>query len=129
LLQKPRSKGFTLLEVLIALLILSLVLVALIRAAGLQAQALTHHRDSTLAQWVAANVAAELRSEGAPEPGRQQGEATLGPGRWRWQADTEDTDVERLRRIEISVFAADPEARLAGPQGDPMARLTVFATP
>ena len=124
----PRHRGFTLLEVLIALLILALVLVALIRAAGLQAQALNHHRDSTLAQWVAANVAAELRSEGAPPVGRQQGEMQMGPQRWRWLAETEDTDVERLRRIEIRVYAAG-EASLAGGEADPVARLTAFASP
>lgn len=124
----PRDAGFTLLEVLIALLILSLVLVALIRAAGLQAQALMHHRDSTLAQWVAANVAADLRVQGAPAVGRQQGEARMGPQRWRWQAETSDTDVERLRRIEITVFPVGADA-LAGPAGDPVARLTAFATP
>jgi type II secretion system protein I len=124
----PRHAGFTLLEVLIALLILSLVLVALIRAAGLQAQALTHHRDSTLAQWVAANVAAELRAQGAPPVGRQQGEMRMGPKRWRWQAETSDTDVERVRRMEITVFAAESES-LAGSDADPVARLTAFATP
>ena len=123
-----RARGFTLLEVLIALLILSLVLVALIRAAGLQAQALTHHRDSTLAQWVAANVAAELRAQGAPPVGRQQGEMRMGPQRWRWQAETSDTDVERVRRMEITVFAAESES-LAGSDADPVARLTAFATP
>jgi len=123
-----RARGFTLLEVLIALLILSLSLVALIRAAGLQAQALNHHRDSTLAQWVAANVVAELRAQGAPPVGRQQGEMRMGPQRWRWQAETSDTDVERVRRMEITVFAAGEDS-LAGSEGDPVARLTAFATP
>jgi general secretion pathway protein I len=123
-----RASGFTLLEVLIALLILSLVLVALIRAAGLQAQALNHHRDSTLAQWVAANVAAELRAEGAPSVGRQQGETRMGAQRWRWLAETSDTDVERLRRIEITVYEAGADS-LAGSDADPVARLTAFATP
>jgi general secretion pathway protein I len=124
-----RFKGFTLLEVLIALLILALVLVALIRTAGLQAQALAHQRDSTLAQWVAANVAAELRADGVPPVGRQRGEERMGEQRWRWQADTSDTDVERLRRIEIQVFEVSGDAGLADPEGDPVARLTAFATP
>lgn len=122
-----RQTGFTLLEVLIALLILSLVLVALIRTAGLQAQAFNHHRDSTLAQWVASNVAAELRAEGPPELGRQQGQAQMGQQRWRWQAEVVNTDVDSLRRIDISVFADDPEQGLTVGEGDPVARLTAFA--
>ena len=125
---RERARGFTLLEVLIALLILSLALVALIRAAGLQAQALNHHRDSTLAQWVASNVAAELRAQGAPPVGRQQGEMRMGPQRWRWQAETSDTDVERVRRMEITVFAVQGDS-LAGGDVDPVARLTAFASP
>jgi general secretion pathway protein I len=124
-----RHKGFTLLEVLIALVILSLVLVALIRTAGLQAGALAHQRDSTLAQWVAANVAAELRATGAPPVGRQRGEERMGEQRWRWQADTSNTDVPGLRRMEIEVFEIGADDGIADPDGDPVARLTAFATP
>lgn len=126
--RRQRVRGFTLLEVLVALLVLALVMVALVRTAGMQAQALAHHRDSSLAMWVAATVAAELRLEGAPPVGRRQGEMQMGPERWRWTADTSDTDAERLRRIEISVHRAG-EPRLAIEEAAPVARLTAFASP
>lgn len=124
----PPQRGFTLLEVLVALLVLALVMVALVRTAGLQAQALSHHRDSSLAMWVAANVATELRLEGAPPVGRRQGEMQMGPERWRWVADTSETDAERLRRIEISVYPAG-EGGLGAEAPSAVARLTAFASP
>ncbi|MCG6117808.1 MAG: type II secretion system minor pseudopilin GspI [Aquimonas sp.] len=125
---RDRKRGFTLLEVLVALLVLALVMVALVRTAGMQAQALSHHRDSSLAMWVAATVAAEIRLEGAPPVGRRQGEMQMGPGRWRWTADTSDTDAERLRRIEISVHRGGDSA-LAAQEAAPVARLTAFVSP
>jgi hypothetical protein len=52
----------------------------------------------------------------------------MGTQRWRWLAETSDTDVERLRRIEITVYEAGADS-LAGSDADPVARLTAFATP
>jgi general secretion pathway protein I len=126
--RRAKARGFTLLEVLVALLVLALVMVALVRTAGLQAHALSHQRDSSLAMWVAATVAAELRLEGAPPVGRRQGEMQMGPERWRWTADTSETDAERLRRIEISVGRLG-DSRLGGEDAAPVARLTAFASP
>jgi len=48
--------GFTLVEVLIALAVVAIALVALVRAAGVQVQSFDALRERTLAVWVAANV-------------------------------------------------------------------------
>ena len=63
---RQRCGGFTLLEVLVALLLLALAMVALVRAAGLEARALSQLQDATVAQWVASNVLAETRLTGRP---------------------------------------------------------------
>lgn len=105
-------QGFTLLEVLIAILLLALSLTALVRLAGLEARAAAHLRDTTLAQWVAANALAETRLRTAfPGVGRSDGEATLGGRRWRWQMDVNATDEASIRRLEVQVFSADTETR------------------
>ncbi|HET9049548.1 MAG TPA: type II secretion system minor pseudopilin GspI [Chiayiivirga sp.] len=108
----PRSwrakSGFTLLEVLVALLLLSLTLVALVRLAGLDARASAQLRTGTLAQWVAANVLVETRLK-TPMPGlgRSNGEATMGDERWRWTLEVSATDEPRIRRMDVTVSAVD----------------------
>ncbi len=99
-------RGFTLLEVLVALLLLSLALVAMVRLAGLEARATAQLRDGTMGQWVAANVVAETRLRTAfPALGRSNGETTLGGRRWRWTLDVEPTEEPRVRRLDVVVVA------------------------
>ena len=113
------GRGFTLLEVLVALLLLSLALVALVRTASLEARALAQVRDSTLAQWVAANAIAEVRlAEAAPALGERVGNAEMGGQRWQWRMQVLATDDARIRRLDVEVMAdvagAAPVATLSG---------------
>ena len=52
---KPKQRGFTLLEVMVALAILALTLGAMIQAGGASARNVAMLRDRTLASWVALN--------------------------------------------------------------------------
>jgi general secretion pathway protein I len=97
-------RGFTLLEVLVALVLVAVTLGALVRLSSLEARASADLRDRTLAQWVAANRLAEVRlGEGFPSTGRSRGETTMGTQRWLWEQDVQDTDEPTIRRIEVSV--------------------------
>lgn len=120
--RQPRGggqRGFTLLEVMVALLVLSLALVAMIRLSGLEARALAAQRQSTLAQWVAANSLAEIRLQRRlPSSGHAQGRAQMGQQDWQWQLDVRPTDEIELLRLEIRVY---PEQ---GSDGQPAASLT-----
>lgn len=124
-----RRRGFTLLEVLVALLLLSLALTALVRLAGLEARASAQLRDTTLAHWVAANALAETRLRTPfPAPGRSSGEETLGARRWRWQLDVQATDDASIRRLDVQVFAlGDDASAFAGDESGAAASLTGFA--
>lgn len=118
-----RNRGFTLIEVLIALLLLSLSLVALIRLVTLHAQASAQMRDGTLAQWVAANVIAETRLRSPfPPTGRSNGEVTMGQQRWRWELIVAGTDEPSIRRLDVTVNAVD-----AADDGGVAAALSGFA--
>lgn len=105
-----RAAGFTLLEVLVALVLLALALVALIRLVTLHAQASAQMRDSTLAQWVAANVIADTRLRNSfPDTGRSNGEVTMGQQRWRWELVIAATEEPRVRRLDVTVTTADAD--------------------
>ena len=122
-------QGFTLLEVLIALLVLALSLGAAIRAAGDYTVNQAYLRDRTFAEWVARNqlVTEQLRGEW-PRVGQQKGEAELplagadgGKREWRWVMQVTQTPEEDLRRLDIDVYPAS-----ADDEDEPMARLSGF---
>lgn len=117
--------GFTLLEVLIALLLMSLALTGLMRLATLETRAAAQLRDATLAQWVASNAIAEARlREGFPGLGTREGESAMAGRRWRWRLAVSGTEEPSIRRLDITVFAPGSER---GDEGS-VAVLTGFAT-
>jgi general secretion pathway protein I len=96
--------GFTLVEVLIALAVVAIALVALVRAAGVQVQSFDALRERTLAGWVAANVVTETRLATAfPPIGRSDGHSQFGGRDWTWQREVQATRDAEIRRIDVRV--------------------------
>jgi general secretion pathway protein I len=104
-------RGFSLLEVLIALAVLAIALGAVVRSAGQQVQLLDQARSHAYAQWVAANVLAEARlARQLPASGVQEGEAMMGGQRWHWRLQIAPTPVGGISRLDVSVAPAHDEA-------------------
>jgi general secretion pathway protein I len=120
--RSPAARGFTLVEVLIALAVVALALLALARAASVQVQTFDALRERTLAGWVAADVLADTRVAATPPaPGRSDGRVTLAGRDWRWRRDVERTPDADILRIDIQVFLGEtnaPSATISGFRGE-----------
>ncbi|MBZ0224348.1 MAG: type II secretion system minor pseudopilin GspI [Dokdonella sp.] len=120
-IRQRRDAGFTLIEVLIALVVVAVALLALSRAASVQISNFDALRERTLAGWVAANVLADARiAPERPTPGRSDGRVELAGRAWRWQREVSAIPQSEILRIEVRVFHGDdkdPSASLNGFRG------------
>jgi len=102
--------GFTLIEVLAALVIVSLGMLGVIQAVGQTASNTSYLREKTLAHWVAMNRLTEARLQPAPpKVDTSSDEIEMGGRRWRWTMEVTQTPVESIRRIDISVRPAEAD--------------------
>jgi general secretion pathway protein I len=98
-------KGFTLLEILIALAILAIALSSIIAVASNQSMNVSYLRDKTLAHWVAMNKITELRVTNEwPKTGTKKGDEEMGLRKWYWEREISKTPDDRVRQVEIRVY-------------------------
>jgi general secretion pathway protein I len=102
------AKGFTLVEVLVALAIVTLGMAALLTALGSSADSITYQRDKTLAEWVALNRIEEERlALKRPTKGKTEGETEMAGVKWKWAEEVLETEVKGIVRIDVSARPAD----------------------
>jgi general secretion pathway protein I len=106
--QRRLVRGFTLIEVLAALVIVALGMLAAIEAVNQSTRNGTYLREKTLAHWIGMNIVTERRLDGAPpEVGDSSGEVEFAGQRWRWDMRVTQTQVQSLRRMNVTVRRAD----------------------
>ncbi|MEC5158954.1 general secretion pathway protein I [Janthinobacterium sp. CG_23.3] len=115
--QRPaprRHRGFTLLEVLVALLIVVTSLGASLRAAGSLTQNSNGLRSAMMATWSAENRLVEFRlSKAFPPIGKTASACPQGDLNLICQEEVVATPNPRFRRVEVSVYNAEnPERRI-----------------
>lgn len=102
------GRGFTLIEVIVALIVVSLGMLAVIETVGGTARNTTYLRDKTVAHWVAMNKLTEVRLlPSAPGIDKSSDEIEMAGRKWRWTMEVEQTPVETIRRINIRVRPAE----------------------
>ncbi len=98
------ASGFTLVEILVALAIVSVALVAAYRSVGQSTETADAVRARTMALWVAQNRLAEIQLAPAlAEPGEREGAASQGGTRFWWRERITSTPNPQFRRIDITV--------------------------
>ena len=114
-----KRAGFTLVEVLVALAIIAIALMAALRAAGQGTSNVGELRSRLLAGWVAENLLAEHRARRDWLPlGIQRGTGRQGGMDFAWREEVIATPNPSFRRVDVRVFASGEEshslAHLAG---------------
>lgn len=99
-----RARGFTLLEVLVALVVVAVAVAALGRAGSQVLDSQAELEKRTLALWVADNVLAEFRLEPAIESGRRRGSSSMGGRTWHWEMLVQPAPGGELLRIDVAVY-------------------------
>lgn len=103
-----RARGFTLVEVLVAVAVLAIAMAGVIGAMARQASNAGYLKQRTMALWVAHNRLAELQIQAqAPDTGRSDGKVQMGGAEWEWNAAVIKTEDPRLRRVDIEVRAPE----------------------
>jgi len=98
-----QAKGFTLLEVLIALAILAIVMVSAIKITADNINNLWYLENKTLASMVASNHAVQLRLA-TDKPETLDGWDEMAGRRWYWQIKRNYSDLIGVWRYRIEVF-------------------------
>lgn len=108
------AKGFTLLEILVALAILAVTLTAASRAAGLSVTSASQVKLTLLADWVAQNRLAQHRiNRDWPEIGAYSGQESQGGIELYWEEEVSGTPQQKFRRVEVRVMnPADKQHQL-----------------
>ena len=108
------ASGFTLLEVLVALVIVGTALGASLRAVGSLTANSNGLRAAMMATWSAENRLVQIRLEHEfPGVGKRSFECPQGDLKLVCQEEVLSSPNPRLRRVEVSVFdMADPQRRI-----------------
>jgi type II secretion system protein I len=117
---RARTRGFTLLEVLVALVIVAFGMGAVLAALSGAAVNVGALREKTLAQWVALNRVADARlTLQPPQAGTTEGDVKgFANGDWHWQQIiTSMQEIPGLQQITVSVRRNPTTATSSGNSG------------
>lgn len=101
---RHRARGFTLMEMLVAVGVLAIALGAIIGNAARYADSAAGLRDKSIALFVARNRMTELElSPIWPATGRANEDVEMGGLKWTWRTEVKATPDPNLRRVDVRV--------------------------
>lgn len=109
-----KARGFTLLEVLVALGIFAIIAASVLISASDSLRTAAHLEDKTLAAWVADNRMTELQLQRpAAEPGQLQLNVQFANRQWSLRQVIHNTESPYLRRVSLQVEAPTQGSQVA----------------
>lgn len=98
------GRGFTLVEVLVALVLVGTAVAALLTALNSAANSTLFLREKSFAHWIATNRIIETRlATNPPADGVSVGEIEFGGQRWQWRQTIARAGFPGVRRVDVSV--------------------------
>jgi general secretion pathway protein I len=111
--RRNSTSGFTLVEALVALAIISIALISALHVAAQSTANVGELRSRLLAGWVAENILAEHRARGDwLAPGITRGRQREGGFEFAWRQEVVTTPNPAFRRIDIFVSDVDDDAHV-----------------
>ncbi len=124
-MRRAASGGFTLVEVLVALMVVAIGLAALMTAVSSTARTSGFLRDKTLAQWIALNRLAEVRLTvnrlAQSSTNADAGELQFANRTWHYDTRYFNTSIASMQRVVVRVWAGDAKTK-----GNPVAMAATF---
>ncbi len=110
-----RQGGMTLIEVLVALVVIGLALAAVIKTVDSGVVSVAYMKERSFAHWVAANHETRMQLEGVSVGDKWQ-EASMAERDWHVRTRVEATNDPAILRAHIEVFVSrdseEPSAQL-----------------
>ena len=116
----PQKKGFTLLEMLLAMMVIAIVGITVSNAVGGVANQTFTLERRTVAHWIAQNQLHRLRISSRREisdipEGKDTARVFMGGREWEVRTEIKGTDHPWVRRVEVDTFEITPEGEKLGP--------------
>jgi len=103
-----KNKGFTLIEVLIALVILAISLAAIVKVTNQSVYNLTYVQNKTISHWVALNVLADMHAGRIADiysGSRHSGSQEMLAHTWQWQLELNPVEESpQILQASIAVY-------------------------
>jgi|GEM_PF-499564 len=102
--KKPKSAGFTLIEVMLAMAIFAIAGVALISSADTHFRHLSYIETKMMANWVASNQLVEATLDKSwPPKNNKKGKVELAGREWFWLQKVLKTTDQNMKAVSIEV--------------------------
>ncbi len=112
------QKAFTLIEVMVALIVIVISLIAIIDSASSSTWRASYLKEKTFANWVAQNQVSLYRAKKTwTNTSNLSGDVSMAGVEWEWKMHVSKTDDPRMRRIDVDVYLEGSDSIKASATG------------